>query len=344
MRTDPHSPSNIRPDEYEFVMAYSMASTYDGHRIPPWNLERLIELRRSGAKFADIHPGSINCDVCGAWYMHGEVWMHGPTGEHVTLGHTCAEKYRFASSLLDAERRRYKMFQKDCVQRILRRTKRLRLIREFKVQLKADPELVRALRRCREDKILKDLLCNGLRFGSLSDRQISFAKDLARRLDERFREEEFLGVPSPGRHEVGGTILATKTYSNDFGTAYKMLVAVEDSRGDKWKAWGTIPRAVLDQASDYLSDLREDIREAQRDLCHWMSSAARTPQDYVDVVAQAGADGCKLLEQIPDSPLRFLRGKQVRFAATFEPSAKDDPHFARFSRPSKASAIFEEEN
>src|SRR6185369_5492411 len=90
-RTDVHRPGAIVPAHYRQVLSYHLATQIDGWPLPPWNVDRVLELKAT-VKFAST-GGLGKCSVCGANFIYGDVWVHEPTGEHIHLGHDCADKY-----------------------------------------------------------------------------------------------------------------------------------------------------------------------------------------------------------------------------------------------------------
>src|SRR6185369_12358064 len=102
-RLDTHSPGNIRPAEYTCVLFYALASNSGGWPLPPLNIDRVLELKRTEKFFQHPTWGSPcgKCSICGANFIEGEIWRHEPTGEHIHIGHTCSEKYGFYADASD---------------------------------------------------------------------------------------------------------------------------------------------------------------------------------------------------------------------------------------------------
>lgn len=82
-RTDTHRPGVIMPWDYTYVFTYSEDYNYD----------KALQIR----KFVTFSPatpdGIFKCTICGATYKHGDIWKHMPSGEYITVGHDCADKY-----------------------------------------------------------------------------------------------------------------------------------------------------------------------------------------------------------------------------------------------------------
>ena len=63
-------------------------------------------------------------------------------------------------------------------------------------------------------------------------------------------EEVFFPVPdATSRIEVIGTVIQTKLKWTEFGETLKMLIFCEGDEG-RFKLWGTVPRALIEQVSD----------------------------------------------------------------------------------------------
>ncbi len=275
-RSDIHRPSEFIPADYSYVLSFSGATSDGGWRMPPFNVDRALEELRHGTPAA-IHGGLFSCDICGAHYIHGDLWRHTPTGELVTLGHTCAEKY----SLL-ADQDDYRCQRASFMLKALRKEERRAGAQAARQQIRETPGLARAL-RCKH-YITRDLVAKLMKWGTLSPAQVALALKLEREADERTRQETAeaaeIKAPAPeGRLAVTGTVLGCKVKESMYGPTLKMLVKVETEAGS-WKCWGTVPSALDEE----------------------------------------------------------LKGRRVTFTAAFKPS-DDDPSFAFFSRPTKASLV-----
>lgn len=272
LRTDPHRPGAIIPSDYHFVLGFGLIPAGDpslGLLPVRFNVDRALELSKT-ARFFE-HPGGargiFQCDVCGAHYNHGEVWLHGPTGEHITVGHDCADKYGLLGS-----RAEWLAWHRE--QTALR--SQAAKDKRFKVAalrfLAGQPELGEALALADEQVgpalgpatgarprpltkleqrqdwrvfTLADLRRKLNRFGSLSERQVAFALKLA----AEYREAAAAGepteephVPAPeGRTKVRGRVVSVKGYDGVWGHQLKMTVKVE-TPGGSWLCWVTVPR------------------------------------------------------------------------------------------------------
>jgi hypothetical protein len=265
MRTDNHRPSAIVPADYRFVLSYSMPSTFEGHAIPslgincarplPRNTHNidepivmgthdgtgrccLIALKQAGAKFAET-GGAGKCSICGANYIYGDVWVHTPTGEHIHVGHDCADKYSLLQDhsafqlALDRERRA----TATQLTREINATERAKFLAD-------KPELAEALAQRDRHPILLDLDRKLTKWHSLSEKQIGLALKLAGELKNPKPVEAIIDTLE-GLQTIVGEVLAVKVVESQFGSQIKMLVKVSTPEGS-WKAWGTRPAAIAD--------------------------------------------------------------------------------------------------
>lgn len=239
-RTDIHTLRNFEPAAYDYVLSFSMAAPGE----PGIGVEYLRKLRESET-FASVgaaQGSSSICDICGAWFRHGDVWRHRQTGEHITLGHTCADKFDMA-----ADRSEWKNLRGAAINRAKRRAELRRTVRELREQLRGDRELARAL-RCGHH-IVRDMVNRALRYGTLSPKQAELAKKLAREeAAPRAPELPAMDVPE-GRQELTGTLVSVQWREGYYGGALKGLLVVE-REGYQFKVWGTIPGSADPKRGD----------------------------------------------------------------------------------------------
>lgn len=232
-RTDPHRPGAIIPADYDYFMSFSGASSDNSWPIPPINVDAVIELKRT-RKFANIHSSIFQCDVCGAHYVHGDVWEHRPSGEFITIGHECAAKYSLFADYSDWNKVRGSWINKE-----IRKQKRFQAHVQMRETLRDNPGLGAALKV--DNEITQDIRSRFIQYGTLSSKQIELLRTLKKRADERAQE---IMIEAPeGRFEVTGTVLSTRVEQSPYGETCKMLVKVDTAAGS-WKTWGTVPKSL----------------------------------------------------------------------------------------------------
>jgi hypothetical protein len=165
------------------------------------------------------------------------VWRHRETGEHIHLGHICADKYGL---LVD-----YSTFELDYA-----RFKRARAVEIKKAKNKAErseflsahPGLAEALET--DHNIVQDIATRFQRSCWLSDKQIELVFKIKEQVDNPQPEETYVPAPT-GRQEFEGTVVGTKFQDGMYGVSYKMTVKMETDKG-VWLAFGTVPSRILD--------------------------------------------------------------------------------------------------
>lgn len=262
-RTDIHREGALIPADYELVLVYSMPGTEEGMPVPGCGFDcradwrhrdasgRVVagehgsgdccvaKLRAAGHRFA-AHGGVSNCTACGAYYRHGAVWRHVPTGEHIFLGHICSSK---AEMFADRSEHELKLDR-------LRKAALAQLTRERNAQrreafLTDNPGLQEALSA--DHYIVQDIKARFEQSGFLSERQVALVLKIAREKAERDAQPPEIHCPAPeGRHTFRGKVVSVKSYDGAYGTTLKCVVKVTEGDGRTWLAWGTAPRGCLD--------------------------------------------------------------------------------------------------
>ncbi len=255
-RTDPHRPGAIVPADYEYVFSYSLATTCDDWPVPAVNVRELIvpllASARRGEALLFEHPtwgwATGKCSVCGAHFLHGDVWRHVPTGEHLTLGHICAEKYSLA-----ADRGAWEVLRGRAIDRARNAARRRWAAQRFQSVLRGERDLRAAFIVARTDSAVHDISRKvATRWGEPTDGQCRLVLAVARRILEQRANPDPPALPIPeelleGRHVVRGKVLGTKSqpgYTYHSADVLKMLVRVP-VEGGAFKLWGTAPDSIL---------------------------------------------------------------------------------------------------
>jgi hypothetical protein len=245
-RTDIHRPADFVPANYVHILSYSLPGgdggacntdctrpvcafgiCIEGHPHSGDNccLRRLQETGK-------IAGYGGKCTVCGARFRHGDVWLHEPTGEHIHLGHDCADKYA-----MHADRSEWEL---ECGR--LAQAKATWLIREAKREqreafLTANPGLAEDL-QC-EHSIVQDIAKRFSEFATLSPKQIELVRKLA--AEARNPAPVEVNLPAPeGKVGFCGEIVSKKSYEGMYGTQVKITVKVREEAG-VWFCWLTLP-------------------------------------------------------------------------------------------------------
>jgi hypothetical protein len=300
-RTDAHRPGVIIPADYEAVLNYSLATSDGGWPIPAiginCEIDKRIEskdaegkLHVENGKHAEggqccvlglMHVARVKwaptgcigqCSICGARYVYGDVWKHVPSGEHLHVGHDCADKYAMLMdrSAWELENGRVRQAAATAMIREQNREERAAFLAanpglEEAFNLAArESGLIRAhndslpegapdsSRRfaSRALEILSDLAEKFARFRSLSEKQVALVLKLAHEVAHPKAPEVEQHVPAPeGKVTVRGKVVSRKTYEGAYGSSLKITVKIQTPEGS-WLAWGTAPRALWDVWSE----------------------------------------------------------------------------------------------
>lgn len=266
-RTDCHRPGAIVPADYAPIVYYSApsyglpcginwrpegpCSVHEECREDP---EMASECRSSGfvptsyaTHYADLIRigGLTNCSVCGAAFKYGTVYRHVPTGEYISMGHDCSEKYEMAAD--DATW----TAQADMRARaaLAHKTEAMRKNAWESLQ-RSEPELAAAFSYSYPDRsfaarVVPDILDRGRQygFGKLSDKQKALVLKLHREVTQpKAPEPSFPVAEVPeGRVTLDARLVHWRNQESDFGTVVKALFVVATEEGD-WKLWTTLPK------------------------------------------------------------------------------------------------------
>lgn len=87
-RNDIHSPSNIIPEDYDFVIVRTREEAMDNLiAMQEFNAHR----HATGAKFSDHEHGG-DCSICGSHFIDYAVWHHRPSNTYIRAGLDCSSK------------------------------------------------------------------------------------------------------------------------------------------------------------------------------------------------------------------------------------------------------------
>lgn len=232
---------------------------------------------------------SGGCHICGAYYRHGDAYLHEPSGEVVLIGHICSGKMDLCPDRGDWTRRQRELakLRKDA-EYIKARAERQEATKSEAVEfLRGSPGLTEALET--DHYISRDLKDKLWRYGSLSEKQVALAVKLKREADAPAEDQPVEIEPPAGRHEIEGEIVSTKWVDNGFGGGLKMLVQCGNGTG-RYRLFGTVPAAINPDGSGWYAPLTESGEE---------------------------------LESIE------LKGSRVRFTATVQPKERGFGFFSR---------------
>lgn len=270
-RTDLHRPSTIKPEEYSLVLSYSLPSVCGGWPVPSFGINCaldkrhevtdpetgkkrmvngecdgsgrccVIALRQSGRKFAPTGTTG-KCSVCGTGFVYGDVWEHGPSGEHIHIGHQCADKYELIADRREFERtlegvrvrsaREHEKAMKD-----EQRQAYIDSVEGLRAAFETDHDIVRSI---------KESFFSS-KWTSLTPKQERLVLKLYRESlrPKKAEQPKVPAVIASGRQTVEGEVVSVRFKDSYYGGSFKLTVKVE-AEGGVWLAWGTCPSALLD--------------------------------------------------------------------------------------------------
>ena len=240
-RLDPHTPSLLIPAHYTYLVSYVFGHAF----MPSINLDRARAYTQEHPVFR--HPswgfGLGKCSVCGANFNYGDLWKHELTGELITVGHDCADKYS-----LMADRSAFELEVGN-----FKAARAIEIAKAEKAENRANffgayPGLEAAF-EC-PHTVVQDIRDRFEKWGDISDKQIALVLKIADQANKPKPVDTEAHVPAPeGCVTFQGVVVSVKEVDGQYGTQTKVTVKVETPEGS-WLAWGTCPKAILDATQD----------------------------------------------------------------------------------------------
>jgi hypothetical protein len=262
VRTDAHSPANLKTENYAFEGAYDAHPTaymqfstgQHGQTVVTElpGARRARELKAMVAASTEHrHDKDGQCDHCGAVIRYRAVLRHKPTGQVIEVGEQCLDnRFSVATSEFKAMK---KAAEEARAQHRIKNAVEAWVEANPDLSFLASEEATRE--RAPENRFVQDVARKLRSYGELSERQVtavrnSLTKDAeftAKRAQwaaERAAEDAAQPhAPCPtGRMDVSGKVLTVREPDRSARfPAWKMLVL--DDRG--FKVWGTVPNALF---------------------------------------------------------------------------------------------------
>lgn len=262
-RTDIHSPLNMDPTAYEYVVAMDtvrQALAEGSIEGRAWAHDILVKLNRSESR---AHHGA-QCDHCGAWLRYAAIMHHLPSGDFIMVGETCLDN-RFSldsKAQFDALReaaaldRQAQAIKAQVTETLLAlsETQPVEVI-EFLGDRKgeADPQGLYSA--------AADIRRKFWTYGSISERQVAFVAKLlaealakAQKTAERPSEARLAlsQIPEGDGLKVNGEVIKLAWQDNDFGGREVMTVKVTTPSGI-YLVWGSVPSSLSVEKGDLVS-------------------------------------------------------------------------------------------
>ncbi len=227
-RNDSHAPSVMNPADYTEVGYFDNHPEEGGSWMDPAYSDK--------EWFNGNYTLKSRCDHCGAGPLrYGVVFYHAPSDLTVVVGERCAGKLGL-SSRSELERRR-----------IIAQVALARKSDEFRAAHPAVAEFLQGARQNGDrSEFVTDIARKQLRYGGLSEKQIAAIEktmaDRAAKQAERDAEPKPEQPLAEGRYVIEGEVVSTKVVDGDFGTSYKILIALDDGN----RVYGTAPEYLVE--------------------------------------------------------------------------------------------------
>jgi hypothetical protein len=181
-RTDIHRPSAIIPTDYRFVaMRYVGPSPNEHISLGSAGRERITaDMNRTGGKYSSHDHGGI-CHICGASCLYQAIFHHAASNTYIVTGETCADKM----GLSDAN---YSLFKKQIGaerKNLAGKVKAQATLADMGLTALWDIYLSDSQQDRSEEGILREMVGKLVRYGSLSEKQVAFARTLLERIEGR---------------------------------------------------------------------------------------------------------------------------------------------------------------
>jgi hypothetical protein len=253
MRTDKHRPSEINPDDYDYVAMEHVKIEMLGDcalALAHREMFRKHQERTGGTWSSHEHGG--NCMVCGnVNAVYTVIFYHEADNTYLRLGTNCAHKMDMGDPVL------FKTFRTACKE-ALKNKKGEAKAESLMIELglveawnlyaaEPNPDIDPGIQTAYY--AIRNIVGSVVKYGDFaSDKQHKYLENqVARWLDwpriKAEREEERKNAePCPtGRIVIEGVVLKTEEKFYDFG-ASRMVMTVKDTRG--FVVWGTMPSSI----------------------------------------------------------------------------------------------------
>lgn len=243
-RQDAHRPATMIPSDYRYLASSNASYYYDemtGRDVKEVEFDGTDEWFTLGEPQASTcdHAISGQCDHCGAHHVYQVILLYIPTGEILSVGHTCAFE-RFG-------RKDWKNIVANAAKRTELKAQRTMNIAKALVAMNDETKAAYEWATSEEcdNTVAKDIASKCREWGPLSDRQSDYLVKLhVRSIEQKVQAENEPHIPCPvGKSIITGVILSTKYVESMYGATLKMLVKSPDG----FKVWGTVPSSICEQ-------------------------------------------------------------------------------------------------
>lgn len=256
-RTDIHRPTEMDPENYEFVAAF------DNQSVPGWVLlggDWALAISQKIHRDDHLGRGTFQCHHCGARVRYFAVLEYTPTGEYIVVGETCLDNRFSLVSKREFDRLRKAAALDRKAQRIKTEARSFvdNLSGVAKVAFDRETDLVATFGL---DGYALSTITDIRRkvwnlYGNASERQVAFverliAEHIARNAARAEQAEEIKCAAPAGRVTLEGVVVSRKWKDSDYGGCFKITVKVTTPEG-VWLAWMSEPAAIETERGDII--------------------------------------------------------------------------------------------
>ncbi len=261
-RTDAHRPSAIVPADYDFVTFYYFDA--DPTSVNPEGIKEFrAHMDRTGGKYSGHEHGGT-CHICGAHALYTAVFYHRPTNTYIKTGLDCAEKMDMDCGDGDA----------------------------FRKQIRAALEARAGKRKAEavleqnglggawavyngpysdrfEESTITDIVEKLVKYGSISDKQMSFVGSLLNKINNRVEIAKARAAADAASTHIGAVgdrqvFTATVTFVAHFETQFGTMFVngMKDNSGNVIIYKGSKSLADKGQVISFTATVKEHgVRE-----------------------------------------------------------------------------------
>jgi hypothetical protein len=226
-RTDIHRPSAIIPADYQFIVfRYIGPNPSEEMHNSGWRAIMEAHRAKTGGKYSNHEHGGTCC-VCGAGAMYLAIFYHAKTNTYLKVGETCADKMDFSAEGFSLFRKAAKaeagrIAGKVKAQQTLATTDDAALWDIWSANHAATVDVPR------EEGIIVEMVNKLIKYGSISEKQLAFARTLAERIAGRAALKAQRAAENASSAFVGAVgdrrdFDLTCQWFKTFETAYGML-------------------------------------------------------------------------------------------------------------------------
>jgi hypothetical protein len=221
-RTDAHRPAAIVPADYDYVAHRYFGP--DALEVNPAGARLVREhMDRTGGKYSGHEHGG-SCHICGAHALYTAVFYHRPSNAYIITGLDCADKMGFDSGDGDA-------FRKQIRAALEARAGK----RKAEAVLEQNGLGAAWAVYCGpysdrfEESTITDIVGKLVKYGSISDKQMSFVGSLLNKINNRVEIAKARAAADAAsthigtvgeRREFTATVVFVASFETQFGTMF----------------------------------------------------------------------------------------------------------------------------